>query len=189
MGNHHQTHVAMKVLKYIFIGLLGLIILIGIVGFFLPTQLTVSESIAVKKAAGPSAFNMVNDLKQWPEWSPWLKLDPDMKLEYGASSQGAGASYSWQSEKQNVGNGSLKIVESKANEFIKTEMAFEGQGEASASYFFKDTGNDAVEITWTFEGDMGSKPIGGYLVLLFKGAIAADYQKGLASLKQKAESM
>src|SRR5204863_3531036 len=55
-----------------------------------PATFRVERSIVVK--APPEKITPhLNDLKQWTTWSPWEKLDPDMKREYSGAESGVGA--------------------------------------------------------------------------------------------------
>ncbi len=36
-------------------------------------------------------FFVLSDFKQWPQWSPWLIMEPDCRLDYATD----GKSYSW----------------------------------------------------------------------------------------------
>ena len=38
---------------------------------------------------------MINDFHQWGRWSPWDKIDPDMKKSYEGAPSGPGSVYSW----------------------------------------------------------------------------------------------
>ena len=40
-------------------------------------------------------FAAIQDLKTWPEWSPWLLHEPDTKIIYSDDCQQEGGFYSW----------------------------------------------------------------------------------------------
>src|SRR5205814_6779293 len=75
-------------------------------------------------AAPPaSVFAKVNDLHNWQAWSPWEKMDPDLKRTYGGPSAGNGATYAWVGNKK-VGEGRMTIIESRPNELTRINPEF-----------------------------------------------------------------
>jgi effector-binding domain-containing protein/uncharacterized protein YndB with AHSA1/START domain len=173
----------MKILKIIGI----VVLLIIIVSFLIPAKVHVERSLQMNANAA-SVFPLVNDLKQWEKWSPWHGIDPKTTWEFsGETAIGSGAWYTWKSEHKDVGNGKLTILEIKENEYIKTQMDFEGMGSSYAEYFF--TPNDSgVLVKWTLDTDMGMNPIARYIGLFMDGMIGKDYEKGLAKMKEVAEA-
>jgi len=75
--------------------------------------------------AAPAAaiFPRVNDLRQWDDWSPWAKLDPNAKISFEGPLAGPGAMFHW-SGNDKVGAGTMTITESKPNERIATRTDF-----------------------------------------------------------------
>ena len=173
----------MKIIKIIGI----VILLLVIVAYLLPAKVHVERSLQMN-CSPEAAFTLVNDLKQWDKWSPWHGMDPNTQWEFsGEQAIGAGAWYTWKSEHPKVGNGKLTIMEVKANEYIKTQMEFEGMSPASAEYFF--TPNDSgILVRWTMDSDMGMNPIARYMGLMMDKFVGTDYEKGLAKMKEVAES-
>ncbi len=176
----------MKILKKIGIGLLGLILLLVIISFFLPSKVHVSRSLEMK-AKPETVFALVNNLKAWDQWSPWHKIDTNSKMVYSDIVEGTNAFYTWNSENPKVGNGKLTILESTAPGYIKTQLDFEGMTPAYAEYFFEST-PEGVKVTWTMDSDMGMNPIGKFFGLMMDKMIGPDYEKGLASMKEIAEN-
>lgn len=173
----------MKILKIIGIVILVLVI----VAYLIPAKVHVERSLQMNCSA-EAAFSLVNDLKQWEKWSPWHGIDSATQWEFsGEQAIGAGAWYTWQSEHPKVGNGKLTIMETKANEYIKTQMEFDGMSPATAEYFF--TANDSgVLVKWTLDSDMGMNPIARYMGLMMDKFVGPDYEKGLAKIKEVAEA-
>src|SRR5687767_5056455 len=75
-----------------------------------PDSFQIQRSAFIK-APPASVFALINDFQQWRGWSPWEKIDPDLKRTYVGSPSGRGAAYAWQGNK-NVGEGRMEIVES-----------------------------------------------------------------------------
>ena len=75
-------------------------------------------------AAPPAVpFAQVNDFHNWEHWSPWAKLDPNMKTTYEGPSSGKGAQYAW-SGNDEVGEGRMTIVESRPRELVRVKLEF-----------------------------------------------------------------
>ena len=176
----------MKILKKIGIGLLMLIALLVIIGFFLPSVVKVNRSVEIK-ASQELVFSQFNILKEFRQWSPWDKIDPNMTVEYSGPESGKGCSYTWKSEHDKVGNGIMTIRESYPNDSIITDMDFMENGKASSKTTLVKNG-DMITVTWGFETDMGSNPFGRIFGLFMDKMIGGDFEKGLNSLKERCEN-
>ena len=119
----------MKLLKRIGIILLAVIVLLVVISFMLPSKIHVERSAAIGAPANV-VFMQVNNLRNWNNWMPYNKIDPEMKIEYNGKEEGTGAGYSWSSENSQVGNGKITITESKPNELIVTALDFMENGNA-----------------------------------------------------------
>src|SRR5687768_7744654 len=88
-----------------------------------PSTFHVERSVEID-APADIPYAMVNDLRQWAGWSPWEKLDPNMKREYSGPESGVGASYHWISESDDVGEGRMTITEATPNQKIVFKLEF-----------------------------------------------------------------
>lgn len=176
----------MKLLKKVSIAIAIIIALLVIIAYFLPQKVTVKRSLAIN-APAEVVFEQINTLKNWEKWSPWHKLDPSMKLTYEGPESGQGASYSWDSQQENVGKGKLTILASIPFDSIATSMDFMENGVAVGGYKLANTDSGLV-LTWSMESDMGMNPLARWFGLLMDGMIGSDFEKGLAAIKEIAES-
>lgn len=173
----------MKTLKRIGLGLLILIVLLAVIGFFLPRKSHVERSIVIN-APVQAPFALVNDLAEWQKWSAWHKMDPKTKYEFSSPSSGTNAWFTWNSEV--TGKGKMTLTDVKEFEYIKAKVEFDGYDASGADFFFKED-NGAVKVTWTMESDMGNNPFGRWMGLCMDKMIGSDYEKGLAALKEESE--
>ena len=174
----------MKALK-IFLISLGIILGILLVMYvILPTKVVV-ERTKMMDAPVNVVFNQVNNLENWEHWSPWHQIDPDMQINYDKI-EGEGASYTWKSEHEMVGSGSLKILESIPNEYISTEMDFGQQGTGNGYYKFEQK-DDSVLVTWGMITDVGWNPAGKFFGLFMDKMVGDDFEQGLENLADVSE--
>lgn len=180
-----QNLTLMKVLKYILIGLVALVAIYLILCLIGPKDFAVSRSTTIN-AEQDVVFEQVAELKNWGNWSPWHEMDPDMEITYGESTRGEGASYSWTGEK--AGEGSLETIEFAEGTLIKNKLDFGAMGIATTEWTFAST-DSGIETTWSMTGD-NPFLFRGMLVFMNidEAIIGKDFEKGLAKLKEYAES-
>ena len=178
-------------IKKLILGVLGLIILavvvFCVVVMMQPNQFRVTRS-ATFNAPPEAAFAQVNDFQKWGAWSPWEKLDPNMKKTVSAPSYGKGAFYTWTGNDQ-VGEGKMTIADSKPNESVKIDLEFiKPFAQKSVTDFTFVPQGDKTTVTWTMSGDNNfmSKAFG--LMMNMDKMIGDDFEKGLAQMKTVAES-
>jgi hypothetical protein len=175
----------MKILKKILLVLVGLIVLIAVVGLFLPSKYHVERSIVIQ--AKPAAiFPWINNLKKWNEWSPWTKeKDPTLVYSFDGPEEGPGAISKWEGKK--FGDGSMRITESGETSGAKYALSFNrGKYLSTGTMAFEPQG-EATQVRWSTDGDMGGNPLNRYFGLLMGKMIGPDFEEGLAKLKIKAE--
>ncbi len=171
----------MRILKFIGLGLLGVIVLLLVISFFLPSKVHFERSATINGKPA-DVFKLVNNLKSWEMWSPWYRKDPNIKMTYGDTLEGAGAFYSWKSENKNVGNGTMKIVSSNPTDSLKTEMNFMEQGVAYSGFLFAADG-DKTKLIWTMDSDAGMNPIKKLFgFFLMDKMLGPDFDAGLHNL-------
>jgi uncharacterized protein YndB with AHSA1/START domain len=145
------------------------------------------ERTAGIKAPPEQIFRHINDFHRWSEWSPWEKLDPDMKRNYGGLVPGVGSSYSW-SGNDKVGAGRMEILTSEPplKIIIKLDFARPFEGHNTAEFTLAGKG-DVTEVTWAMYGPSpyAAKLIG--LVFSMDRMVGKDFDAGLANLKAVVE--
>ena len=168
---------------YIILGALAMLILgLFVFSLYLPSRLKIERALLM--VARPEViFREVDTIRNWERWSPWHQLDPDMKIVYGEKESGAGASYSWESKKRNVGRGSLIITESRPYEYIALHINFMEQG-ASKGYFRFEPAGDNTRVTWGMEVAIGQHPARKFMGLMMDKWIGRDFERGLRKLEE-----
>src|SRR5262245_35435695 len=99
---------------YILLAVAAVIGIIALIASTKPDEWSIQRQGTVPGAPA-KVFPHVDDLHIFNEWSPWAKLDPNIKLTYGGPESGSGANCSWVGNSK-VGAGQMTIIESRPNE-------------------------------------------------------------------------
>ncbi|MBL0095901.1 MAG: SRPBCC family protein [Bacteroidetes bacterium] len=172
----------MKVLKKILLVLLVLIVVAAVIGWMMPSQLHVERSLTMN-APVENIYDQVNTLKNWEGWSPWQKMDPEVKITYNTIPAGEGASYSWNGPK--TGEGTITLTECKPTELIKMDLAFKGEKPASSYFTFAPDGS-GTNVTWAFDSELGANPFVRLFWSLGKSMMTDAFDQGLAGISEMA---
>jgi hypothetical protein len=169
------------------------VVLVVVVGGFLgivamqPSKYHIERSAAM--AAPPEeVFEHINNLRKWNDWSPWAKLDPHAKNTFEGPESGEGAIFRWAGNDQ-VGEGSLTIVESKPSEHVKLKLDFikPMQDTATTDFRFQPSGEKTV-VTWTMDGENGFVEKMFCMFMDMEGMVGGSYEEGLANIKKIVEA-
>jgi uncharacterized protein YndB with AHSA1/START domain len=151
-----------------------------------PDTFRVQRAMAIK-APPEKIFMLINDFREWGQWSPWEKKDPAMKRTFSGSPGGKGAAYAWEGNK-NVGQGSMEIVESAPLSRIAIKLDFVKPFEAHNTVLFTlAPKGDATDVTWDMQGPT---PFFGKVIHVFLDMdkmVGNDFETGLANLKAASE--
>lgn len=174
----------MKILKRLGIGILLLLGIILVLAAFAPKEMNISRTTTIN-ASHTDVFNAVNQLETWEHWSPWQRHDTTIVNVYSDKSEGQGAYYTWTSE--NSGDGQMTITDVYEMDSLKTLLEFDGQGNATADFFFAPN-EGGTDVTWTFHSDM-TYPFNAMLLFQdMEGILGEYYEEGLEHLKKHVEA-
>lgn len=152
-----------------------------------PADFRISRSALI--AAPPTdVFRLVNDFHNWPGWSPWAKLDPNMTVQYEGPPSGVGASYAWTGNKK-VGAGKMTIDDSQPDRRVGLQLQFFKPLKATNQGEFKfEPAPQGTRVTWTMTGkrDFVAKLFAFFVEI--EKMIGGDFEKGLAAMKSIAET-
>ena len=172
----------MKAIRISFIVLTAILLICLVISLFLPSKF-ILERETVIKAKPNIIFQEINSMESFNKYSPWYKLDTNAIYKYEGSKSGLGSIIRWESQKEKLGKGSIKIIESVNDRKVGLEISFmEDKSKANAIWTLSDLGAE-TKVTWTFEMDMGMNLVGRYFGLFMKHSIEKDFTDGLANLK------
>jgi uncharacterized protein YndB with AHSA1/START domain len=152
-----------------------------------PDTFRVERSTSIK-APPEKIFALINDLHRWVDWSPYEKKDPAMKRTFGGITEGKGAVYGWEGNKE-IGRGRMEITETSPPSRVTINLDFIEPFEAhNIVDFTLDPGGDATNVTWAIHGPSPfiSRVIGIFCDM--DRMIGKDFEAGLANLKAVAET-
>lgn len=164
----------------------ALIVVVLLLATTRPNTFRIERSARIN-ATPEKVFPLLVDFHRWPEWSPWEKLDPNMKRTHAGPISGVGASYAWEGNSK-AGQGRMEITSATppnrlviALDFIKP---FEGH---NTTTFTLTPSGSSTGLSWVMEGQnrfMG-KVMG--LFMNMDKLIGKDFEAGLARIKAVAE--
>jgi hypothetical protein len=132
-------------------------------------------------------FAFVQDFRKWADWSPYEKLDADLKRTYAGAPRGVGATYSWEGKKAGVGK--MTILEAKPGELVTLRLEFVKPIAATNRTIFTFAPSaDGTHVTWVMDGEntwMGKVMSAFFDMDKFVGG---DFEKGLAELDKVASA-
>ncbi len=176
----------MKTIRNILITLLIILVLLLIVGLFLPSDRHIESKIIIS-APAYIVFNQVDNLRNWENWSPWAVRDSQMIMVYEGPASGVGAVSKWNSPLRQTGRGSIKILESRPYEFILIEIGFMERGKVLCPWVFSNTAGGTT-VVWGL--DMKNMNLAErYFSLFVPGMLEPYYKQGLDSLKSVSERL
>lgn len=130
------------------------VILLGvflIMAAFQSEDFKISRSVLMT-APEDKIFPLVNDLKAFDKWNPFMVRDPQAKIIYDGPSTGVGMSSAWNGNER-LGAGKNTIVESHPNELVGMRLDFERPMKATNSVVFTFTPQaQGPWVTWSMTG-------------------------------------
>ncbi len=175
-------------LKKILLALLAIVIALVVVIAMRPSEYGVSRS-AMIPATPEVAFALVNDFRNWDKWSPWAKLDPNMKVSHSGPETGEGSVYEWEGN-SDVGKGKMTIRQSHPHQHVAIELEFmEPFASLSDTDFRFQSASGGTQVTWEMKGSLGFMEKAFGLFMDMEGMIGKDFEKGLGQMAEAAKAM
>jgi uncharacterized protein YndB with AHSA1/START domain len=178
--------VFLNVIIGIGIALVVLIAAVLIIAATKPDTFRIERSANIK-APPERIFALINDFHNWAAWSPWEKMDPNLKRTFSGTASGTGAIYEWEGNKK-VGQGRMEIKESSPSRKITIQLDFLKPFEAhNTAEFTLDPVGDSTDVNWAM---YGRQPFMFKVVKLFinmEKLVGRDFEAGLANLKAQTE--
>lgn len=176
----------MKALKIIGIIIVALIATVFIVIQFLSDEAHLSRSITID-AEQSEIYHELNTFRNFNSWSPWAEKDSATVYEYSGSAIGVGAKMNWASEMDDVGTGSMEIIETKEGELVKMAMKFGGFDSSPTASFIIEGSEEGTTLSWTYD-EYEVSGLNRIFALMMDKFLGPDYEQGLKNFKERMES-
>jgi carbon monoxide dehydrogenase subunit G len=151
-----------------------------------PDSFSIQRSTRIK-ATPEKIYALISDFPSWPTWSPWEKLDPDMKRTLTGAATGKGSIYEWTGSSK-VGAGRMEITDvlPTSKVVIKLDFIKPFEGHNVTEFTLAPQG-DTTEVNWVMTGPSPyiSKLMGVFFNM--DQMIGKDFEAGLANMKAAAE--
>lgn len=168
------------------IAILSVIALVLLVGLFLPRNYNLERTIDIQ-ADMETIYPDLVSLRRWPEWTAWNKeMDPAAEFKFGTPETGVGAEYTWSGPV--LGQGRLKLTKAEPGKGIEYTLEFENGSMTSDGAITMEKVAGVVRVTWVDRGDLGRSPVNRYFGLLLDSMVGPNFEKGLQTLKSRAEA-
>ena len=137
-------------------------------------------------AAPEDVYPYLANLEMWPTWTAWSKeMDPEATWTYDGSPSQVGQKSAWEGPK--MGEGSMVVTSVAPPTSVTYDLFFDNRPTANPGQLTLSAGAHATTVTWDTAGKMGA--IGRALFRKkVESMIGDDFEKGLSTLKVKAEA-
>jgi len=151
-----------------------------------PDSFSVQRSATIK-APPEKIFSLIDDYRNWPQWSPYENRDPEMKRTYSGATTGKGAKYAWEGNK-NVGSGEMEIIDTAPPRKVLIKLDFMKPFEAhNVAEFTLEPQGETTNVTWAMHGPVPLMAKVMHMVMDIDKMVGTDFAAGLANMKTAAE--
>jgi hypothetical protein len=179
----------MSFARLLFVFLLTLLVVLIGVGIFLPDSVRVSRQATIQ-ASAETIYSQIADLKQFQAWSPWANLAKNVTYTYEGPASGKGATQRWQiTQGDEITTGYIEVTDAKTNQRVEMRMVFSDKQSGMMTFELEPTLQQSNNLIWTFETQFGWDLFSRYVGLFLDDMIGKNYERGLETLKQRAESL
>lgn len=152
-----------------------------------PDEMTITRT-GTTAATPATVYALLNDFHRFHEWSPWEKLDPNMKVDYSGPVAGVGTSYHWVgNDKAGEGRMTIVGVEPDAKVDMKLEFMKPFANTCTATFALAPKGS-GTEVTWVMNGHNNTIAKVMSVLIDMDKAVGKDFEDGLGNLARVAEA-
>ena len=165
-----------------------LVLGVAAVGFVAaqPSAFVIERSAAID-ASPELVYRHIASLRAMDAWSPWVKMDAQMKVTYEGPEAGVGARSSWEGPEMGKGRLTVTAVEPDREVEMKLEMLSPMQA-TNRIVFTLVPAQEGTRVTWRMEGTNGFVGKAMTLLMGMDEMVGGPFEQGLAALKVLAEA-
>jgi Polyketide cyclase / dehydrase and lipid transport len=177
----------MKLWKKLLLSTVGLIALLVLIGFVLPSSASVTRAQIIRAPVN-IIHSQIASLQRWPEWTAWTtNRFPDLVYKFEGPDMGMGARMI--ASGKTSGDGVVTITRSEPSRGIDYMLDFEHGLQVFHGTIALQQIPNAVKVTWTLKTDVGLNPVKRWASLLMGNLMGGDMEISLAKLKSKLEPL
>ena len=178
----------MRFIKLFVISIFSLALLVFLLSLLFPSKAVVERS-GVIDAPMNVVYSQINDLRTWPQWNPWTKVEVNNALQFSDPAVGAGAFYSWtKTQPGEAASGKLTILRSEPSKGVYYELVYKDMRPVSSGLEIKPTQNGkGTVIHWYLETKLGWLPWWKFRGFLADRLMGPQIEQGLTELKERCE--
>lgn len=163
-----------------FLLLLSLVIGLVIFGLFLPREIVIERNRVIDHPR-EILFEVVQDLRHFPHWSPWFDHSPNTEFRFERPGTGVGSSMVW-TEPRSGRSGRLWIVGLSRLDAIDLLLEL-GEVESELAFRIERAAEPGYRVSWSMRMEVGALDlVGRYTGLLLERLVGRDYAVGLDRL-------
>lgn len=165
-------------IRIVFITLLSLVVAVLVVGLFLPREIVIERDRVIDQPR-EVLFEVMQDLRHFPHWSPWFDHSPEVDLRIEGPASGIGSTLVWSDGR---GGGRLWIVSLARPERIDLDLEL-GDNEAELYFLVTAAAEPGYRVHWGMRLEVGPLDlVGRYAGLLLPRLVGRDQEQGLERL-------
>ncbi len=131
-------------------------------------------------APAEKIYPALSDFNHWPDWSPWLIMEPDVVVTVAEDSK----YYEWNGKR--VGSGNMTVLKEEKNKWIDYDLTFLKPWKSQASVRFElDAQGDQTRVTWSMDSSLPFFMF--WMKKSMEAYVGMDYVRGLMMLKDYIE--
>jgi len=167
----------------------AIVALFIVLAAFAPKKYNVNRQIVIQKSR-PDVYQYLKMMKNQDHWSPWMKLDPNMKQNFTGEDGTLGFTSHWDSNHKQVGSGEQEILKLEENRRVESALRFlkPWKSESTGYFDMQDAGDGATKVTWGFYGTHKVPLNVMMLFISMDKAVGKDFEEGLTDLKNVLEN-
>lgn len=141
--------------------------------------MNVNRSVVID-ASPEKIFPFLNDFNHWPSWSPWLIMEPGVKVTVSDDTK----YYEWEGNR--VGSGNMTVLTEDEDKSINYDLTFlkPWKSTAKVGFVLSPEGN-STKVTWTMDSSLPFFMF--WMKKSMEAYVGMDYVRGLVMLKDLVE--
>ncbi|MDF2153388.1 SRPBCC family protein [Vibrio sp. CAU 1672] len=126
----------------------------------------------------------LKDFRNWPQWSPWIILEPESELTFSNEQGHVGAGYQWNGRR--IGMGTVILESTQPHRLdMELEVFRPVRSHAKVTLLVNPT-TEGCSVEWQMTSRVPWFLF--FLKNIFKSMISMDYERGLRMLKSQLET-